>query len=240
VLSPDTELVTHDIDGRTNDTADQEPRDEQPLHRRIYDVDVYRVRNGVMRLRGSVRDDKPPHLHFLDDPDPMTVHHMVVDLIVDASTTEITDVVVVFEAHPHTTCPLIIDRYESLIGTRIGRGFSARVKELFGGPHGCTHTNALLLAMAPAFTQSRWSLQVADDRERAVQLRGQPSDAPASPGSPRRPIWTSSVDTCHVWAADGERVTALRAGGEFHPPKIVVDRAEQLGLAPETWRDQFQ
>ena len=56
---------------------------------------------------------------------------------------------VVFEAHPHTTCPAIIEHYQGLVGLSIARGFTHQVRELFGGPRGCTHTTALLLAMAP-------------------------------------------------------------------------------------------
>ena len=48
-----------------------------------------------------------------------------------------------------------------LVGLSIARGFTHRVRELFGGPRGCTHTTALLQAMAPIAMQCFWSMRSA-------------------------------------------------------------------------------
>ena len=52
------------------------------LHHRRYDVRSYREAEDRIRLRGVVRDQKPPGLYIEDDPEPLTIHHMVVDLVV--------------------------------------------------------------------------------------------------------------------------------------------------------------
>ena len=67
------------------------------------------------------------------------------------------------ETHPHAACPRIEDHYQHLIGLSIARGFTHKVRELFGGPRGCTHTTALLQAMAPVAIQSMWSFRVEGD-----------------------------------------------------------------------------
>ena len=116
-------------------------------------------------LRGAVRDQKPAGLYIAGDPDPLTFHHMQVELEVSFPSLEITAAAVLFEAHPHETCGSIAPHYGSLVGLSIARGFTHEVRQRFGGPRGCTHTTALLLAMAPVAIQSIWSMQVVEDRE---------------------------------------------------------------------------
>jgi hypothetical protein len=213
---------------------DNELGDSRLIHRRSYDVEVYREHQNLMRLRGSVIDEKPPGLHFPADTRALTIHHMTVDLLVAVDTMTITDVTVVFESHPHDQCPRIIDHYRSLIGLSITRGFTHQIRDLFGGPRGCTHTTALLQAMAPVVVQSAWSMQVLDDREGPVELiRRRPSN------EERRRRWVGNIGSCHLWAADGEHVAQLEAGGDLAPPQSFLNRAAELGLAPDEWRHQF-
>ena len=119
------------------------------LHERCYVVRAYRADDTTLILRGALRDQKPPGLYIADDDEPLTVHHMVVDMTIRVPSLEIVDARAVLETHPHTACPRIEDHYRNLIGLSIARGYTHRVRELFGGPRGCTHTTALLQAMAP-------------------------------------------------------------------------------------------
>ena len=132
---------------------------------------VFMIDDRTMRIRGDVRDVKPAHLHFPDDPDELTIHHMIVDLIVDVARMEITDVDVVFDTFPQTTCPNITDRYHELIGeldrSRFHRSDPRTLRRM---PRGCTHTNALLLAMAPVFIQALWSLKVVNRRDQPPSM----------------------------------------------------------------------
>ena len=130
---------------------------------------------------------------------------------------------VVFDSFPQTTCPNIADHYHELIGSSIGRGFTARIRELFGGPRGCTHTNALLLAMAPVFIQALWSLKVVNQRNSPVDVGRRPRSIDAS-DLRDRPDWVASIDTCHVWAADGERVVEFLSKSESNPCAAIVHR----------------
>lgn len=203
-----------------------DPDDLEMLHDREYRVRAYRVADDELLIRGAVRDQKPPGLYLAEDPDPLTIHHMQVELEVAFPSLEITGAEVLFEAYPHASCPSIVDHYHELVGLSIARGFTNRVRELFGGPRGCTHTTALLLAMGPVAVQCSWSMRA------SVTRRGLVPAADPRPLSPeqRQALWRSNLNTCHVWAEDGKQVALLRAGGELEMPLAIRRRYNELGL----------
>ena len=135
------------------------------IHTRHYETRVYELSEDELLVRGAISDLKPPGLYVVDDPEPLEVHRMQLELRVGLPALEILEARVLFESHPHSRCPLIAADYQKLVGLSIARGFNRRVRELFGGERGCTHTNALLQAMAPAVVQSTWSVSVRRSRE---------------------------------------------------------------------------
>jgi hypothetical protein len=207
------------------------------LHDRTYSVRSYRKSPTEMLIRGQIQDQKPPGAYVDTDPDPLTVHHMVVDIVVKFPTLEIVDATVVMETHPHSGCTSITDHYKHLVGLSIARGFTHKVRELFGGPRGCTHTTALLQAMAPVAIQSVWSMQAPAEGE------GTPVPAPL-PQNPTdeqiRERFAFNINTCHVWAEDGETITAIKQGEELEPPLWIVDRMNKLGLDPSEWQERMK
>ena len=198
------------------------------LHDREYRVRAFRLSAERLLIRGAVRDQKPPNLYIADDDQPLTIHHMQIDLEVAFPSLEIVAAAVRFENHPHGGCPSIIDHYGGLVGLSIARGFTHKVRELFGGPRGCTHTTALLQAMAPVAVQCFWSMDAAD-ANRTTEPEGTARDRLSE-------RWASNLNTCHVWAEDGELVTNLQAGGEFGVPIFIAKRAAELGLEPDDQR----
>lgn len=212
----------------THDLLPPDP-DLQPIHTRDYQVRAYRVDDGAMLLRGAVRDTKPPGLYIEQDDEPLAIHHMVVELAVAYPSLEITRAEVVFEVHPHTTCPTITEHYGKLVGLSIARGFTHKVRELFGGPRGCTHTTALLQAMAPVAVQCMWSMRVAKARELGDPPRGEMTQAQ------REMFFASNINTCHVWEEEGDHVTALRRGEMPEAPIQISRRLRELGVDPEDW-----
>ncbi|HEX4983730.1 MAG TPA: DUF2889 domain-containing protein [Ilumatobacteraceae bacterium] len=198
------------------------------LHDREYRVRAFRLSAERLLIRGAVRDQKPPNLYIADDDQPLTIHHMQIDLEVAFPTLEIVAAAVRFETHPHGGCPSIIEHYGGLVGLSIARGFTHKVRELFGGPRGCTHTTALLQAMAPVAVQCFWSMDAAD--------AGTPAESQDRGRDRRRDRWASNLNTCHVWAEDGELVTNIEAGGEFGLPIFITKRAAELGLEPDDQR----
>lgn len=202
---------------------------DQLIHERAYVVRAYRHGPDQMVLRGSVRDQKPPGLYIADDPEPLTVHHMIVDLTVAIPSLEITAAKVVLEIHPHPSCTRIEDHYGRLVGLSIARGFTHKIRELFGGPRGCTHTTALLQAMAPVAIQSMWSFNMA-------QARTGDDPSPIDTQQARQRALMANVDTCHVWADDGQHVAGLREGEPMDVPLWITKRFNELGRDPAGWR----
>lgn len=205
--------------------------DADLLHERAYVVRSYRTSDGSLLIRGGVRDQKPAGLYLADDPDPLTVHHMVVDLVVQMPTMMITSAKAVLEVHPHAACPRIEDHYGNLVGLSIARGFTHRVRELFGGPRGCTHTTALLQAMAPVAIQSTWSLRIHEARR-----SGQIATDPFSQGDSRERGMAMNLNTCHIWAEDGDQVASIRRGDPMEVPVWIEHRLEKLGRSIDSWR----
>lgn len=199
------------------------------IHSRRYETRVYQLSDEELLVRAAVSDTKPPGLYIAGDPEELEIHQMQLELRVSYPKLVITAARVVFETHPHTGCPLIAEAYSKLVGLSITRGFSARVRELFGGNRGCTHTNALLQAMAPAVVQSVWSLSV----RRGTTLSGSRSQLTSAEREQRI---AGNLNTCHVWAENGQHVDKLRRGdtSEF-PPLPVKHRLRNLGRDDQAW-----
>lgn len=198
------------------------------IHTRTYEVRTYKMNDDRFLLRGVVCDEKPAGLYVEDDPDPLWMHHMIVDLDVAFPGFEITGVNVEFRERPHTECTEIVGDYQKLVGVSIARGFNAKVKELFGGPRGCTHIGALLSAMGPVAIQSGWSMRVG-----AAQATTEGTNL--SSDDQRRRSYAMNLNTCHVWAEDGALVTGLKEGGAIEIPLSVRRRLADLGRDKSEW-----
>jgi hypothetical protein len=194
------------------------------LHDREYRVRAFRLSGDRILIQGAVRDQKPPGLYIRIDPAPLTIHHMQVSIEISFPQLEILDVTVHFEMHPRDECPSIATDYRKLIGLSISRGFTHKVRELLGGPRGCTHTTALLQAMAPVAMQCFWSM-----RSAGAMLAGQP-DPMLAPDRHGDQMWRMSINTCHVWDEHGDAVTARQAGTVEGFPIFVRRRLAELGI----------
>ena len=194
------------------------------LHDREYRVRAYQLAVDRIAIHGAVRDQKPPGLYVPGDPDPLTIHHMQLGFEVEFPSLEIVAAHVAFESHPNSVCPSIADHYGELVGLSIARGFTHRVRELFGGPRGCTHTTALLQAMAPVAVQCFWSMRAAiakqagDDDPIATRNRASDDDQLAR-----------VLNSCHVWDEHGQVVADRRAGAPATVPIPMRRRLEELG-----------
>lgn len=193
------------------------------LHDREYRVRAYRLAADRLLIHGAVRDQKPPGLYIPGDTKPLTVHHMQLALTVAFPELVIVDAVCEFETHPFDHCPTITGHYRELVGLSIARGFTHRVRELFGGPNGCTHTTALLQAMAPVAVQCFWSMQAAQRRE-----DGDDDYVPG--GADESGQWRRTINTCHVWAEDGDLVAARERGDGGGVPVFMRGRLAELGI----------
>lgn len=201
--------------------------EEIPVHTRTYTVNTYRIDGRTIRIRGRVTDTKPAGLYFENDPDPLDVHDMVVDLIIGYPDLTIRAIEVVFDTHPHESCPSIEAAYQRLVGTSIARGFTRTLTELFGGPNGCTHIGALLKAMAPVAVQSMYSMQLADPKTpKGFNTGTEDPDA-------RARTHAFVHNSCHVWADGSEMMVASRDGDSYEAPIWIRDRLDKLGRSDE-------
>jgi hypothetical protein len=87
--------------------------------------------------------------------------------------------------------------------------------------------------MAPVAIQCMWSM-------RASQAKRGGGTAQEPSPEQREMAWQFNLNTCHVWAEDGDQVRQLRAGGDFEPPIWAVERMVELGLKPDAWRQRMQ
>lgn len=194
------------------------------LHDREYRVQAFRLDGERILIQGAMRDQKPPGLYLRRDPEPITVHHMQISIEVSFPDLEIRAVTTHFDAYPHDECPSIERHYGNLVGLSIARGFTHRVRELFGGPRGCTHITALLQAMAPVAMQCFWSMKSA-----AARLEDGP-DPMLDPRSDDGDMWRRIVDTCHVWDRRGAAVAARDAHLPEPAPVFLRARLAKLGI----------
>jgi hypothetical protein len=200
------------------------------IHTRQYQVKAYRISEEKFLLRGAVIDEKPAGLYIENDPDPIWMHHMIVDLEIVYPTFLIEKASVEFKNHPHLGCTNITDHYKKLEGMSIARGFNAKVRELFGSSRGCTHIGALLAAMAPVAIQTGWSMRVSS----AVDSDA-PTKSPEDFKEQRIKQFSSTVNTCHIWDENGEMMTKVLGGEEIEMPLPVVLRLRELGRDETDW-----
>jgi len=214
--------------------------DEELIHHRSYDVQVFRVDEGHMRIRGRITDTKPDGLWFLDGDEPMVGHDMVVDVVVAFPSMEIVDARVVMDTMPNMVCRDGLPVYDQLVGVSIARGYTHKVRELFGGPRACTHITALLLAMGPAATQSFFGMQHRNDTANGSRVEITPrseAELAEDRSQQHRDHFARNRNTCHVWADDGVMKRRIDNGEELDPPIWAIERMKKLGLDPvETWR----
>ena len=200
------------------------------IHTRQYQVQAFRMSDERFLLRGAIVDEKPAGLYIENDPDPIWMHHMIVELQIVYPTFLIEKASVEFKNHQHLSCTNITDHYKKLEGMSIARGFNAKVRELFGSSRGCTHIGALLAAMAPVAIQTGWSMRVGtamasdDSAQSAQDLQEQ-----------RVKQFASTINTCHIWDENGAMIAKVRAGEEIEMPLPVVRRLRDLGRDETDW-----
>ena len=192
------------------------------IHHRSYETEAFDEGDGTMRLFGRLVDTKPQGLGMADG-EPLVIHDMIVEMIVAGDTFEILDITTTMQVRPYGQCTQVLDSYQQLVGVSIARGYSRKVKELFGGPMGCSHVGALLIALAPVAVQASWGLARLHD-DPAVWSGAERDEADAE----RRT--RLNTNTCHVWSADGEQIARLNRGEEAERQEWETVRLTKLGL----------
>ena len=105
------------------------------------------------------------------------------------------------------------------------------MRELFGGPRGCTHTTALLQAMAPVAIQSVWSMRAVNVQHGITAVEPEPTTR-----EERLARMRFNLNTCHIWDENGEQARHVADGGDIGLPIWITDRYAKLGRDPMEWR----
>ena len=167
------------------------PRSER--HKRTLEMVGYQREDGLWDIEGHLRDIKGYSFDSewrgkVEAGTP--VHDMWIRLTVDKTLT-IQSVEASLDAGPHVICGDIAPNFKVLEGHRIAPGWFNNVKKLLGGTKGCVHMVEMLGPMGTVAYQTLGPSRVteaqdgSDGRKRAKHVR---------------------MDTCHVFASDGELV----------------------------------
>jgi len=175
-----------------------------------------------MRVSGRLVDNKPQGL-CLDDGTDLVIHDMSIDLLIDPPSFTIVDVENHMSTRPYEQCEQILDSYKALIGLSVTRGYGNRVKQLFGGPNGCSHMGALLLAMGPVAIQASWSLV---NLHESLESRLNKSDDDQE----RERRLQLNMNTCHVWKEEGQHIQLIKLGKRAPLPDWESERLIGLGV----------
>lgn len=167
------------------------------VHARNIEITVYPHGEGKLILEGVLKDERTGKSHLMtgDTRPPGILHHMIVRMVVAGPDLVIEDIEAELPQTPREACRETEDSLRPIVGMSISAGFTHRVKTALGGPAGCSHLTALLLAMAPAAVQGFWSNLVR---------------TPYNPADYSEKAMAVVLDTCRVWRSDGPLVKEYR------------------------------
>lgn len=181
------------------------------LHKRSFEFSGYLRPDGHYDIEGRMTDRKAydfPNDWRGEIAAGEALHDMRVRVTLDEDF-QVLEVAAETADAPFEICAAITPAFASLKGARIGRGWSALLKEKFGGAKGCTHHVELLRTLATVAFQTIYG----EKQRRAREQRSVPPGE-SSKQAGRRPGF---IDTCHALAADGAVVKANWP--EFYQPK---------------------
>jgi hypothetical protein len=156
----------------------------QPLHHRKISARGYKRDDGLFEVEGHLVDTKAYSFKLRSGErlagEP--VHEMWLRITYDTSMT-IIDAEASSDAHPYPGfCATITPHYRAMIGWSMRPGFSAKVRETFGGTKGCTHLTDLISLLATTAYQNLAGQLPSNAEKKPFQLDGchaLASDAPA-------------------------------------------------------------
>ncbi len=168
--------------------------DREEVHQRRIELRGYRRRDGVFEIEAHLVDTKPfPFQRPLQEeetPPDTPLHDLWVRLVVDEGLV-VRDVVVAADTMPFAVCLEATDTLKTMIGERIGHGWSRAVRERLGGSASCTHLAELLGPLATLAFQSL-----------VLVRRARPEALDAS-GKPQR------IDSCYAYGSGRDVVRRL-------------------------------
>lgn len=173
---------------------------EQKIHTRTIDIATYKGSEDSIIVEGILKDDRlfESFLATGEKQSPGTFHHMIIRIEVKGPKLVIEDIEVEMPKVPNEFCRETLECLAPVKGMPIVSGFTSKVKAIAGGPRGCNHLLALLIAMAPAAVQGAFSL---------LSLK------PIDPSSGNEIRSKRLKNTCWAWRENGPLM------GKFKKPQ---------------------
>ncbi len=155
-------------------------------HNRTIDCRGYEREDGLWDIEGHLTDVKTEtwknRTGSIDLPAGVPAHDMWIRLTIDLNFV-IHDAVAATVMGPYAPCGDITPKFAGLKGKRIGRGWTKDLRDIIGGPNGCTHHWELLGRIAATAYQ-------ATNRARQATQKHQPGQKP------------HTFNTCHMYTPD--------------------------------------
>jgi hypothetical protein len=177
------------------------PAARRDIHHRVIEMRAYTRDDGLYDVEAHLVDRKPFAFLRPSAPDPIApgqaLHDLWVRLTVDGDYT-VRAVEAASDVTPWSLCREAESSLSVMVGERLVRGWSARVKERLRGAASCTHLMEMLIPAATTALQGIRGLH--PERRRTVDANGVPLQ----------------MDSCYAYAR--EREVVLRLWPEHHRP----------------------
>jgi hypothetical protein len=172
-----------------------EPSARREIHHRIIDMRAFAREDGLYDVEAHLVDRKPFDFKRLSSPEPLPAGQAVHDLWVRMTVDEdyvVRSLVASSDATPWgAICREAESTLSVLVGEKIARGWSSKVKERLRGSASCTHLMEVLIPMATTAFQGIRAMH-------PERLRNADSAAVAG-----------LVDTCYAYGREREVVQRL-------------------------------
>jgi hypothetical protein len=168
----------------------------EPVHHRSITISTHECAEGGIIVEGELKDNRlKTYYKISGEPAlPGMVHHMILRMHVTGPPLTIKDIEAEMPGVPRDECRETINSLNIVKGMSITPGFTLKIKTILGGPVGCSHLTALLLAMAPAVVQGSWAYHAQ-----------KPLPDEFSPDLMNQYL----IDTCRVWRREGDLAKSL-------------------------------
>jgi hypothetical protein len=170
------------------------PAARRDIHHRVIDMKAYAREDGLYDVEARLVDTKPFPFQRPSSPDPIPagqpLHDIWLRLTVDGEFV-VRAIEAASDVTPWSICKQAEGTLQVLVGEKLARGWSAKVKERLRGAASCTHLMEMLIPMATTGLQGIRALQL----DRYLHAEGE--DGPLK------------IDSCYAYGRSREVVQKL-------------------------------
>lgn len=172
---------------------------KSPVHGRQIGMKTYLVSEDVIIVEGELIDDGYQTVFDLTGRKRTAgpIHHLLIRLLIQISSREITDAEAEMIHVPHEECRETIESVKAVIGLKIEGGFGKTVLNRIGGVKGCSHMTHLLTVMSQEVFQGMVVVQ-------RMEYRPLPKTVSEIVGLERL------VGSCRMWDEQGIKLRNIR------------------------------